>query len=391
VINPFLRRLTASLWRAGSAAMRAKDTVANAMSFHRGDSLHIAKTTLAAVLAWAGARWLTMAVAAVWMGPATAVVVVQATVYRSLANGVRRVVAVTAGALIAGLVGRLLGLNPVSLLVIVPSALLVARWRRIGDRSSDIVTTAVFMLSYGASAAHEQYLRDYIVQTAMGAIAGMAVNLLIPPPLKTGRLYGLMKDLAQDTAELLCRIGDGLRDGYEAADVRDWQREADDLDGRLGDATEAIRHGSENRLFNVRRWRSAVPAPQTYAPLLRAMRLIMPSVSSIIRALDRPDDDEPGPDINEIFAHAYAELLRLTATAITAQGRNPAASDADAHTQFAECLEKADTIQGRVTDLVRSGEMNRPTSWAVSGSLLIDAERILSTLNRCAEALAVTS
>jgi hypothetical protein len=45
-----------------------------------------------------------MADAAVWMGPATAVIVVQATLNRTLANGIRRVLAVTASVMIADLV-----------------------------------------------------------------------------------------------------------------------------------------------------------------------------------------------------------------------------------------------------------------------------------------------
>jgi hypothetical protein len=69
--------------RAGAAARNAKDAVANAVAFHRADGLHVAKTTLAAVLAWVVAHCLTMAGSAVWMGPATAVIVVQATVYRA--------------------------------------------------------------------------------------------------------------------------------------------------------------------------------------------------------------------------------------------------------------------------------------------------------------------
>lgn len=371
-------------------AARVKDSVADATSFHRADSLHIAKTTLAALLAWAAARWLTMADAAVWMGPATAVVVVQATVYRSLANGIRRVVAVTAGVMIAGMVGRLLGLNALSLLLIVPSALIAARWRRIGDRAADIVTTAVLMLSYGASAAHAQYLRDYVIQTMTGALAGVVVNLVIPPPLQVRRSYGLVKDLTADTAALLCRIGDGLRDGCDTSDVRGWQKEAEGLDARLSDAAEAIRSGAESRRFNARRWRSRLPAPHAYLPMLRALRLIMPSVSSIARALDHPAGaDDPGPEtlVTKTFARSYADLLRLTAEAITAQGRNPADSDADARRQVTESLEKAGEIKERVTELVQAGQLSRPNSWAVSGSLLIDAERILATLNRCADAL----
>jgi uncharacterized membrane protein YgaE (UPF0421/DUF939 family) len=378
----------ASLRSAGSAAVRAKDTLADATSFHRADSLHIAKTTLAAVLAWAGARWLVMAHSAVWMGPATAVIVVQATVYRSLANGVRRVIAVTAGVLIAGLVGRLLGLNALSLILIVPSALLASRWRRIGDHAVDIVTTAVLMLSYGASAAHEQYLRDYVIQTAMGALAGVAVNLLIPPPLQVRHSYRLMRGLTEETAELLRRIADGLRDGYDDSDVRDWQRQVDELDDRLSEAAHAVRRGSESRRFNVRRWRSSVPAPHRYRPLLRAVRLIMPSVTSIVRALDRPDE-ETGQDalVSAVFATSYAELLQLTAEAIGAQGEDPVASYTDAHRQVTENLERAARIKEHVTELVQAGELSNPSRWAVSGTLLIDAERILSTLTWCADAL----
>jgi hypothetical protein len=278
--------LAGTLRRAGAAAWNTKDTVANAMAFHRADGLHIAKTTLAAVLAWAAARWLTMAHSAVWMGPATAVIVVQATVYRSLANGVRRVGAVTVGVMIAGMVGRLLGLNAISLFLIVPSALLAARWRRIGDHGPDIVTTAVLMLSYGASAAHDQYLRDYVVQTAVGAGAGVLVNLIIPPPLQVRRPYAQLRSLTSDTADLLERIATGLREGCDPDGVREWQADVDGLDGRLSDATESVRHGAESRRFNVRRWKSPVPAPHLYRPVLRAMRLIMPSVTSIVRTLD---------------------------------------------------------------------------------------------------------
>jgi hypothetical protein len=379
-----------TLRNAGSTARKVKNIVANAMSFHRADGLHIAKTTVAAVLAWAGARWLTMADAAVWMGPATAVIVVQATLYRTLANGIRRVGAVTAGVMLAGLVGRLLGLNALSLFLIVPSALLAARWRRIGDHGADIVTTAVLMLSYGATAAHEQYLRDYVIQTAMGALAGVVVNFAVPPPLQVRRSYSLMLDLTQDTAELLCRIGNGLRDGCEEHDLRDWQGEVDNLDGRLSNAAEALQQGAESRRFNPRRWRSSVPAPHSYRPLLRTMRLVMPSVSSIVRAIGHATaEDERAPEalVSETFAHSYADLLTATAEAIAVQGRNPADSDSGARQQATASLEKAAVIQERMTRLVEKGELRRPKGWAVSGSLLIDVERILSNLTWCADAL----
>jgi uncharacterized membrane protein YgaE (UPF0421/DUF939 family) len=382
----------ARLRRAGAAARDAKDAVANAVAFHRADGLHIAKTTLAAVLAWAAAHWLTMAESAVWMGPATAVIVVQATVYRSLANGARRVGAVTAGVMIAGLVGRLLGLNPISLIIIVPSALLAARWRRIGDHGADIVTTAVLMLSYGASAARDQYLRDYVIQSAVGAAAGVLVNFVIPPPLQVRRPYAQLQSLTSDTTDLLERISAGLREGYGAEDVREWQAGVDDLDGRLSDTAASVQHGAESRRFNARRLKSPAPAPHLYRPLLRAMRLITPSVNSIVRTLDYiADDRERDPDapalISETFAHAYAGLLECTAEAIATQGRNPAVADDSVRRHVTRSLQEAAAIHDRMTDLVRDGRLSRPRGWAANGSLLTDAERILSTLTWCADAL----
>jgi uncharacterized membrane protein YgaE (UPF0421/DUF939 family) len=382
-----------SLRRAGVTAREVKDKVANALSFHRSDTMHIAKTTLAAVLAWAVARWLTVADAAIWMGPATAVVVVRTTVYRSLADGLRRVGAVTAGVIISGLVGRLLGLNAISLVLIVPLALLATRWRRVGDRGPDIVTTAVLMLSYGASVGHSQYLQHYLIQTVIGALTGVAVNLVIPPPLRTRHAYDLVRDITQDTADLLGRIADDLCEGYGESEAREWQRDVDALDTELGVAVEALRDGAESRRFNPRRWHSPEPAPQECRPMLQAMRLAMPSVNSIVRALGhmaRQSEEAPDapPALSESFARAYAELLRVIAEAIAAQGRDPARPEEDARRQATASLEKVSAIHERMTGLVRDGELSRPGAWAVSGSLLVDAERVVSTLTWCADNLA---
>jgi hypothetical protein len=106
-----------------------------------------------------------------------------------------------------------------------------------------------------------------------------------------------------------------------------------------------------------------------------------------MRHLAQDTECVPEALISETFAHSYADLLQVTAEAIAAQGRNPADSDADARQQVTASLEKAAAIQERMTRLVEEGGLSRPQGWAVSGSLLVDAERILSTLTWCADAL----
>ena len=104
-----------------------------------------AKATLAAVLAWYVAA-LSLGSPTAWVAPVTAVLMVQNTVYRSMAEGVKRVLAVAGGVLIAATAGSLLGLNALSLLVVVPLSLLAARSRWVGAQGEYITVTAVVLL-----------------------------------------------------------------------------------------------------------------------------------------------------------------------------------------------------------------------------------------------------
>lgn len=145
--------------------------LAKAGSYQRLQVLQIAKATLAAVLAWLAASKL-LAAQATWIAPATAVITVYATVYRTLTNGLRRVAAVGAGVVLAGGIGHLLGLGVLSLVLVVPPALVAARWHRMGRHGSDVATTAVLLTSVagglrdgwnlsGLPDWERQYARDY--------------------------------------------------------------------------------------------------------------------------------------------------------------------------------------------------------------------------------------
>ncbi|MEV1247375.1 hypothetical protein [Nonomuraea sp. NPDC049750] len=55
----------------------------------------------------------------IWIAPATAVIMVHATVYQTLTNGLRRVAAVAAGVILAGSIGSLIGLTALSLVLVI--------------------------------------------------------------------------------------------------------------------------------------------------------------------------------------------------------------------------------------------------------------------------------
>ncbi|MEV6866031.1 aromatic acid exporter family protein [Streptosporangium subroseum] len=352
-------------------------------SHQRFEARQIAKATLAAALAWFLAdRFLPHET--VWIAPATAVIMVHATVYQTLTNGVRRVSAVAAGVILAGSVGYVLGLNALSLILILPPALIAARWRRMGRHGSDVATTAVLMLSFGA-ASQERYLLAYVAATGVGAMVGGSINAVLWPPLYRRRPQDAVRRLSSEAAELLKDMADGLREQGDLSDLPDWQRHADRLDTHLARATSAIADGAESRRFNLRR-RIVEPELRDHAPLLAAMGRIGVHLHGIVRALghvaqrQKQHDDDAPPWISDDFAHDYADLLERLSEALAAQLR-PSDEAVRMSALIAAALERAEAIQEQMTEEVRAGQLDQPRGWAASGSLLTDAEHILIILS----------
>ncbi|MFF3444456.1 aromatic acid exporter family protein [Streptosporangium sp. NPDC002721] len=350
-------------------------------SEQRFEARQIAKATLAAVLAWFLADRL-LPRETVWIAPATAVIMVHATVYQTLTNGVRRVCAVAAGVILAGSVGHLIGLNAFSLVLVVPPALVAARWRRMGRHGTDVATTAVLMLSFGAG-SQERYLLAYVVATGIGALSGGLVNAMVFPPLYRRRPYEAVRRLSKEAAALLEAVAGGLRERCDLSDLPGWQRHAARLDAHLARASAAIADGAESRRYNLRRTR----VPETnddHEGLLEAMSEIGVHIHALVRALAYADQrqrrrgDGP-PWISDEFARDYAALLDLLAQALEAQMRTTD-EPARLNAVISAALERAGAIQEQMTEEVRTGQLDQPHGWAVTGSLLTDAERILTIL-----------
>jgi uncharacterized membrane protein YgaE (UPF0421/DUF939 family) len=373
------------------AGLRERD------STQRFEVRQIAKATLAAALAWFLAERMLTAAEAVWMAPATAVIMVHATVYQTFTNGVRRVIAVAAGVILAGSVGHLLGLNVLSLVLVVPPALVAGRWHRMGDHRSDVATTAVLMLSFGAG-SQNRYLLGYVMATAVGALVGGVVNAVLWPPLYRRRTSLAVRRLGKESAGLLAKVAAGLRAECDLSDLPEWERHAIWLDTHLTRATSAIADGAESRRYNLRRYRLRradlrsdslrrirKPAPRDHAPSVRALEQIGVHVHTIVRALDQVNrrrqqvQGTGGAWISLEFVCDYADLLDLLAQVIDAQTCRPG-DTADISALLAQSLQLATTIAGLMTDQVRAGEVDHPRGWAASGSLFTDAERIIAIL-----------
>ncbi|MBT2225013.1 FUSC family protein [Nonomuraea sp. NEAU-A123] len=339
----------------------------------------IGKATLAAALAWFLADQV-MPHEAVWIAPATAVIMVHTTVLRTLTNGLRRVIAVTAGVILAGSAGSLFGLNALSLVLIVPPALVAARWRRMGGHGTDVVTTAVLMLSFGA-ASQERYLLAYTTATAIGALLGALVNTLLWPPLHQRRPQEAVQRLSEEASALLSDVADGLGERCDLSRLPHWEHHANLLDLHLSVADSAITDGAESRRYNLRR--RAQPAAAHHTPVVRAMGRIGVHLHGIVRVLSyiaqQHADDQCPPQISQEFAHDYANLLHVLAQALEAQVRLTQDPD-ELNTLLDGARRQAVALHQRMTTEVRTGQLDHPEGWAASGSLLTDAEYILTIL-----------
>ncbi|MGW4487410.1 FUSC family protein [Amycolatopsis sp. NPDC004368] len=236
-----------------------------------------AKAAFAATGAWLLAT-LVLHLPQPFLAPYAAVFLVETTVYRSVRGWVQQVGAVAAGVVLAGLAGHVIPWPAVALGLAVFVGLLIGSWRRFGESGVWVGVTGMLLIAYGTPAA---LLGDRLVETALGAAIGAAVNALIFPPLSGRRLVEAVDALAGALGDLLATTARLIRTEEPPEDVEDWLGEARELRSLVAVTTEAVQQTREERVLNLRRRRSG--------PVLdrRAERLISlwPPVEQLIGAV----------------------------------------------------------------------------------------------------------
>jgi uncharacterized membrane protein YgaE (UPF0421/DUF939 family) len=80
-----------------------------------------------------------------FVAPWVAVVLVESTVYRSLAHGLQQVAAIAAGTVVATGVALVLNNTMVTMVVVLPAVLLLVQWQRLGSQGIYAATGALFV------------------------------------------------------------------------------------------------------------------------------------------------------------------------------------------------------------------------------------------------------
>ena len=347
--------------------------------FRRGrrPGLRTAKTTLAAVLSFALAQLLLTSPAPV-LAPLTALLVVQLTMYETLASGLQRVVSVVAGVLIAVGFATWVGLTWWSLGFVVAASLVIGRLLHLGDHLLEVPISAMLVLAVGGA---EGPALDRVYETIIGAGVGVAVNLVIAAPLYVQPASDAIAELAERMAAFLGQLAEQLGAG--------WSREVADrmLNGarRLGDevghADRTLARAQASARFNPRaaQAREALPRLRTG---LTGLEVTYVTIRNLCRSLLDRTYFVPTEDAETVYDEQVRGVLALVLKAAAdAVGYVPVVtSGADApdvaRTEVDRRLLELHHRRDRLAELLHQESAADRAAWQQHGALLADLDRM---------------
>lgn len=255
---------------------------ARAAGPEREQLIQSGKSAAAALIAWVIAAYLLHSPVAL-MAPWVALVLVQATVYRSVLKGLQQLVAIAVGAVLSLGVALAVGNTLIALAITLPVLLLLGQWRHFGAEGIYAATTALFVLAYGPLSWGG--VLDRLAESALGAAVGIAVNAFVHPPalLRQGRTW--VRSLGVDLYDLLTDVADGLSGDFGYDQARSWHARVDHLDGSLEHLRATMSRGRESVTLNPRTRQLPTAPERSYQDVAANFERIIYHVADVTRTL----------------------------------------------------------------------------------------------------------
>lgn len=337
---------------------------------------------LAAVVAWLAARQFDEAQS--FIAPYAAVFMMSGTVYRSLLNAARQVATVVLGVVVAFLATVVVPWDStvsqaVALGVAVFAGMVAGRWRWLGGEGIWVGVVALLMVTYG-TADDAGYLALRVAEALFGALVGIAVNVLIKPPIHLREVGHAVAGLSTEIEELLRSMADELRGGWSLPDAQRWRGRARALERIVRHAEEACGYGWESMRFNPRRLWSRSPHPSTEDAAVRALYEVAAQVQHIAETLvSSGDPDSTVPRTGSEFDHVLAGLLDELATEVAVYQR-PSSSRVRDSAALATALRNARERRAALARLVPWPGKVPPKDWSAHAATILAAERAFAAL-----------
>jgi len=283
------------------------------------------KAAIAAVGAWALARYA-VGQSGPYFAPLAALLGVYPTVARSLTQGIRYVAGFLLGVALAIPAGILLGPEMAAIAIVVIGGVLISGWQRLGDQGTQVTFTALFVLLLGG---HQplHYVTHRMVDVGIGVATGLAVNIVVFPPLQLRPAEHAIRQWGESIAHALEDLSGAAADLDADTVVKSWPRHDRQLSEAARRARAATRNARESLRWNPRaRARRSVPRPD--GAVLDSLEELTARTRAVARSLpdlaaadhpgqagaDRTDQDQASFGHEQTsFDRDYAALLRSLA------------------------------------------------------------------------------
>jgi len=260
------------------------------------------------------------------LAPLTAMLVVQVTPVSLLASGLDRVLAVVAGVFVAVVFAALVPLEWWSLGLLILVSITIGQVLRLRANLIEVAISGMLVLGVGSLGA-ESAAWQRIAETLVGALVGIAANLLFPPKVASADAGRAIDGLADSVSDLLNRAADELTElagsGHSVLPAaRGWLGDARLITHEIPRVGAALLHAEQGRRLNVR----AVGTPDVGPGLRQGLESLEHSAVAIrgmFRALvDAVDDTEwpEGEGAEEAFLD-IARTFRAMAAGVDAFGQ----------------------------------------------------------------------
>jgi hypothetical protein len=341
----------------------------------------ILRSVIASALAWAVGSQLVDS-SQVAFAPFSALLVVRPSVYRSVLDSGRYVVAVFLGALTAAAAGLTVGVHLWGFVLVVVAALILGQPSWFREQGRQIPVVAAFAFA-GGSAASATEIGELLLMVCVGSASALLTQLVLAPSVRFRDAEDAVRQFADSLAYLVDEIAEGLREGREGLDTRRWVRIAGSLAATRENAQAAVERQDERFRLNPRRvlirGESAVSL-RTYREWINALDRAswhVRSITSTLDALERGTSRLPAQ--SEEFLRVYGDLLDAVSDVLWTLHEDRAWEFDQVPSGLSRRLELAQEAVDRCqADLERGGGDER--AWHVRGSLLADVERLLQEL-----------
>ena len=274
------------------------------------------KAAIAAVGAWALARYA-VGQSGPYFAPLAALLGVYPTVARSLHQGITYVAGFLLGVALAIPAGLLLGPEMAAIAIVVIGGVLVSGWQRLGDQGPQVTFTALFVLLLGG---HQplHYVTHRMVDVGIGVATGLAVNVVVFPPLQLRPAEHAIRQWGESIAHALEDLSGAAADLDADTVVKSWPRHDRQLSEAARRARTATRHARESLRWNPRaRARRSVPRPD--GAVLDSLEELTARTRAVARSLpdlaaaDHPGEEGADRTDQASFGQDYAAMLRSLA------------------------------------------------------------------------------